>query len=151
MDDRPKVPLGRMHIDDEMREATLRILNSGQWIKGPESKAFGQEWAEYCGALGGVPCSNGSVALIAALKVLGVGAGDEVIVPSHTYISSATCIELIGAHPVFVEVEPGYHTVALDAIKAAYTPNTKAVIAVHLYGQPVAREVFEWCVHKACL
>ena len=85
------------------------------------------------------------MALIAALKVLGVGAGDEVIVPSHTYISSATCIELIGAHPVFVEVEPGYHTVALDAIKAAYTPNTKAVIAVHLYGQPVAREVFEWC------
>lgn len=145
MDGRPKVPLGRMHIDDEMREVTLRILNSGHWIKGPESKAFGQEWAEYCGALGGVPCSNGSVALIAALKVLGVGAGDEVIVPSHTYIASATCIELIGAHPVFVEVEPGYHTVALDAIKAAYTPNTKAVIAVHLYGQPVAREVFEWC------
>ena len=77
-------------------------------------------------------------------EVLGVGAGDEVIVPSHTYISSATCIELIRLTG-FVEVEPGYRTVALDAIKAAYTPNTKAVIAVHLYGQPVAREVFEWC------
>ena len=58
MEDRPKVPLGRMHIDDEMREVTLRILNSGHWIKGPESKAFGQEWAEYCGALGGVPCAT---------------------------------------------------------------------------------------------
>ena len=139
MDDRPKVPLGRMHIDDEMREAILRILNSGHRIKGPELKASPR--------VGGVLRSAWRRSmqqrirgLIAALKVLGVGAGDEVIVPSHTYISSATCIELIGAHPVFVEVEPGYHTVALDAIKAAYTPNTKAVIAVHLYGQPVARE-----------
>ena len=79
-----KVPMGRMFIDDEMRETTLRILNSGYWIKGPESKAFGKEWAEYCDALGGVPCSNGSVALIAALHALGIGPGDEVIVPSHT-------------------------------------------------------------------
>jgi perosamine synthetase len=148
MEDRPKVPLGRMHIDDEMREVTLRILNSGHWIKGPESKAFGQEWAEYCGAFGGVPCSNGSVALIAALKVLGVGPGDEVIVPSHTYIASATCIEMVGAHPVFVEVEPEFHTVALASIQAAHTPRTKAVIAVHLYGQPVAEDVFAWCAEQ---
>ena len=67
--------MGRMHIDDEMREVTQNILDSGAWIKGPESKAFGAEWAEYCGAYAGTPCSNGSVALIAALHVLGVGPG----------------------------------------------------------------------------
>ena len=62
-----RIPMGRMFIDDEMLESAQRILASGQWIKGPESKAFGAEWAEYCGALSGTPCSNGSVALIAAL------------------------------------------------------------------------------------
>ncbi len=72
-----RVPMGRMFIDDEMLDTAQRILASGQWIKGPESKAFGKEWAEYCGALGGVPCSNGSVALIAALHALEIGPGHE--------------------------------------------------------------------------
>ena len=139
-----KVPMGRMFIDDEMREATLRILNSGYWIKGPESKAFGSEWAEYCGALGGIPCSNGSVALIAALHALGIGPGDEVIVPSHTYIASATCISLVGAIPVFVEIEEEYYTLEIESVKQAITPKTKCIIAVHLYGQPVSLEIFEF-------
>ena len=139
-----KVPMGRMFIDDEMRETTLRILNSGYWIKGPESKAFGSEWAEYCGALGGVPCSNGSVALIAALHALDIGPGDEVIVPSHTYIASATCISLVGATPVFVEIEEEYYTLEIESVKQAITPKTKCIIAVHLYGQPVSSTIFEF-------
>lgn len=139
-----KVPMGRMFIDDEMRETTLRILNSGYWIKGPESKAFGKEWAEYCDALGGVPCSNGSVALIAALHALGIGPGDEVIVPSHTYIASATCISMVGATPVFAEIEEEYYTIDLESIKQAISPKTKCIIVVHLYGQPVSSEVFEF-------
>lgn len=139
-----KVPMGRMFINDEMRDTTLRILNSGYWIKGPESKAFGKEWAEYCGALGGVPCSNGSVALIAALHALGIGPGDEVIVPSHTYIASATCISMVGATPVFVEIEEEYYTIDIESIKQAITPKTKCIIVVHLYGQPVSEEIFEF-------
>ena len=143
MTDNP-VPMGRMFIDDEMRETTLRILNSGYWIKGPESKAFGKEWAEYCGASGGMPCSNGSVALIAALHALGIGPGDEVIVPSHTYIASATCISLVGATPIFVEIEEEYYTIDIESVKQAITPQTRCIIVVHLYGQPVSSEIFEF-------
>ena len=139
-----KVPMGRMFIDDEMRETTLRILDSGYWIKGPESKAFGKEWAEYCGASGGMPCSNGSVALIAALHALGIGPGDEVIVPSHTYIASATCISLVGATPIFVEIEEEYYTIDIESVKQAITPQTRCIIVVHLYGQPVSSEIFEF-------
>ena len=138
-----KVPLGRMFIDDEMREAPLRVLDSGWWIKGAESKAFGQQWADYCGALAGTPCSNGSVALIAALRLLEVGPGDEVIVPSHTFIASATCIDQVGATPVFVDIEPTYYTLCPDGLAAAITPATKAIIGVHLYGQPLSPRVFE--------
>ena len=137
-----KVPMGRMFINDEMMETAQRILASGYWIKGPESKAFGAEWAEYCGALSGTPCSNGSVALIAALHSLNVGHGDEVIVPSHTYIASATCITLVGATPVFVEIEEEYYTIDSAAIEAAITPLTKAIIGVHLYGQPMGTDVY---------
>ena len=138
-----RIPMGRMHIDDDMRQTTQRILDSGAWIKGPESKAFGAEWAEYCGALAGTPCSNGSVALIAALHVLDIGPGDEVIVPSHTYIASATCIEFVRATPIFVEIEEDHYTIDPESMKAAITEKTKAIIAVHLYGQPTSSSIFE--------
>ena len=138
-----RVQLAKMYVDDEMRAAVIEVLDSGQWIKGAHSKAFGAEWAEFCGAMAGTPCSNGSVALIAALRLLDVGPGDEVIVPSHTFIASATCIDQVGATPVFVDVEEAYHTLDPDGLEAAITENTKAVIAVHLYGQPVSARVFE--------
>nr|MCS5534218.1 DegT/DnrJ/EryC1/StrS family aminotransferase [Candidatus Poseidoniales archaeon] len=138
-----RIPMGRMFIDDEMLDVAHRILASGQWIKGPESKAFGAEWAAYCGALGGTPCSNGSVALIAALHALEVGHGDDVIVPSHTYIASATCITMVGANPVFVEIDEDYYTLDPSAVEAAITTQTKAIIAVHLYGQPIDSAIYE--------
>ena len=138
-----KVPLGRMFINDEMRAVAAEVLDSGRWIKGPHGKAFGEEWASYCGALAGTPCSNGSTALIAALRLLDVGPGDEVIVPSHTFIASATCIDQVGAIPVFVDVEEEYHTLHPDLVEGAITPATKAIIAVHLYGQPVSPQIFE--------
>ena len=137
------IPLGRMFINDEMREVVSDVLDSGRWIKGPHSKAFGAEWAAYCGALAGTPCSNGSTALIAALRLLDVGHGDEVIVPSHTFIASATCIDQVGATPVFVDVEEEYHTLCPDEVEKAITDSTKAIIAVHLYGQPISSRVFE--------
>lgn len=138
-----KVPLGRMFINDEMRAVAAEVLDSGRWIKGPHGKAFGAEWAAYCGALSGTPCSNGSVALIAALRLLEVGSGDEVIVPSHTFIASATCIDQVGASAVFVDVEEEFHTLCPEQVEAAITPATKAIIAVHLYGQPVSPRIFE--------
>jgi dTDP-4-amino-4,6-dideoxygalactose transaminase len=138
-----EVPLGRMFIDDEMRSVVSEVLNSGRWIKGPHSKAFGEEWASYCGALAGTPCSNGSVALIASLRLLGVGPSDDVIVPSHTFIASATCIDQVGANPIFVDVEEEYHTISPNLLEASITANTKAIIAVHLYGQPIHPRVYE--------
>lgn len=137
------IPLGRMFINDEMRAAVSDVLDSGRWIKGPHSKGFGKEWAEYCGALAGTPCSNGSTALIAALRLLEVKAGDEVIVPSHTFIASATCIDQVGATPVFVDVEEEYHTLCPDSVEAAISPSTKAIIVVHLYGQPINPRIFD--------
>ncbi len=138
-----KVPLGRMFINDEMRAVAAEVLDSGRWIKGPHGKAFGAEWAAYCGAISGTPCSNGSVALIAALRLLEVGPGDEVIVPSHTFIASATCIDQVGATAVFVDVEEEFHTLCPEQVEAAITPATKAIIAAHLYGQPVSPGIFE--------
>ena len=134
-----KVQLARMYVDDAMRKGVLEVLESGQWIKGPRSKEFAARFAEFCGATAGVTCSNGSVALIAGLHLLGVGHGDEVIVPSHTYIASATAADLVGATPVFVEVgEDG--TADPNSIRDAITDRTKAAVLVHLYGQPVKRE-----------
>ncbi len=138
-----KVPLGRMFVNDEMRSVVSEVLDSGRWIKGPHGKAFGAEWADYCGAMAGTPCSNGSTALIAALRLLEVSAGDEVIVPSHTFIASSTCIDQVGAIPVFVDVEEDYYTLCPDAVESAITPSTKAIIGVHLYGQPFHPRVFE--------
>ena len=137
------IPLGRMFINDEMRLAVSEVLDSGRWIKGPHSKGFGKEWAEYCGALACTPCSNGSTALIAALRLLDVNHGDEVIVPSHTFIASSTCIDQVGATPVFVDVEEEYHTLCPDAVESAISSKTKAIIAVHLYGQPINSRIFE--------
>tara|TARA_B100001750_G_scaffold65914_1_gene52387 strand:+ start:903 stop:1997 length:1095 start_codon:yes stop_codon:yes gene_type:complete len=137
------IPLGRMFINDEMRLAVSEVLDSGRWIKGPHSKGFGNEWAEYCGALACTPCSNGSTALIAALRLLDVNHGDEVIVPSHTFIASSTCIDQVGATPVFVDVEEEYHTLCPDSVESAISSKTKAIIAVHLYGQPINPRIFE--------
>ena len=137
-----KVQLARMYVDDAMREGVLEVLDSGQWIKGPKSKEFAALFAEFCGAAAGVTCSNGSVALIAGLRLLGVGQGDEVIVPSHTYIASATAADHVGATPVFVEVgEDG--NADPDSIGEAITDRTKAAILVHLYGQPVKMEAMD--------
>ena len=134
-----KVQLARMYVDDAMRKGVLEVLESGQWIKGAKSKKFAARFAEYCGAAAGVTCSNGSVALIAGLRLLGVGHGDEVIVPSHTYIASATAADLVGATPIFVEVgEDG--TADPNSIREAITDRTKAAVLVHLYGQPVKME-----------
>jgi perosamine synthetase len=140
-----RVPMARPTWDDAMREAALATLDSGQWVKGPEGRAFGEAFASYCGAMGGTPCQSGSVALWGALNLLDIGPGDEVLVPSLTYIATATCVNLVGATPVFVDVEADHWCVDIDALEAARTSNTKAVIAVHLFGQMSDDRLVEWC------
>lgn len=140
-----RIPMARPSWNDEMRSAAMDTLDSKHWVKGRQVQEFGNEFADYCGVLKAAPCQNGSSALWAALKIAGIGPGDEVIVPSFTFISTATCIVLVGAQPVFVDVEADYFCLDLVEIKKAITPRTKAVIGVHLFGQPYDPKIVDFC------
>ena len=117
--------------------AVARVLASGWYILGPEVEGFEAEWAAYCGAGHAVGVANGLDALILALRALGIGPGDEVIVPSHTYIATWLAVSALGARPVPVEPDPATYTIDPGRIAAAITPATRAILPVHLYGQPV--------------
>jgi dTDP-3-amino-3,4,6-trideoxy-alpha-D-glucose transaminase len=131
-------PLQPLH--DELRRAVTRVLDSGRFILGPEVSAFEAEFAAHCGAAHGVGVANGTDAITIALRAMGVGEGDEVIVPSFTFYASAEAIPPTGAKPVFCDIDPHTYCVTADTVKAALTPHTKAVVAVHLFGNlaPVA-------------
>jgi len=120
--------------------AMARVVDSGAFILGPEVEAFEEEFAAYCGAAHAVGVGNGTDALTIALRALEVGPGDEVIVPSFTFYASAEAIPPTGARPVFCDVDPETFCVTADTVRAALTPRTKAVVAVHLFGNvaPVA-------------
>jgi dTDP-3-amino-3,4,6-trideoxy-alpha-D-glucose transaminase len=124
----------------ELRAAIDRVLDSERYILGPEVSAFEREFAAYCGAEHGVGVANGTDAITIALRAMGVGPGDEVVVPSFTFYASAEAIPPTGATPVFCDIDPETYCVTADTVRAALTPRTKAVIAVHLFGNlaPVA-------------
>ena len=142
-----RIPLARPSWDEEMRQAAIATLDSKQWVKGQQNIVFGQSFADYCGALAATPCQNGSVALWAALQLAEISASDEVIVPSLTFIASATAISLVGATAVFVDVDE-YYCMDYHAVKEAITEKTKAVIAVHLFGQVIDPRIVELCQQK---
>jgi dTDP-4-amino-4,6-dideoxygalactose transaminase len=116
------------------------VVDGGRYILGPEVAAFEAEWAAYLGAKHAVGVANGTDALTLALRALGVGPGDDVVVPSFTFYASAEAIPPTGANPVFCDVDPDTMCVTAETVRAALTPRTKAVIAVHLFGNvaPVA-------------
>jgi dTDP-3-amino-3,4,6-trideoxy-alpha-D-glucose transaminase len=124
----------------ELRGAIERVLESGQYILGPEVSAFEQEFSAYCGAEHSVAVANGTEALTIALRAMGVGPGDEVVVPSFTFYASAEAIPPTGATPVFCDIDADSYCVTADTVRMALTPRTKAVIVVHLFGNvaPVA-------------
>ncbi len=137
--------MSRPSWDDEMREAALTTLDSLRWVKGPHAIAFANEFADYCGALGAVTCSSGSTALWAALRVLEIGPGDEVILPTLTFIATATAVSNTGAIPIFVDIEPDYWCIDPEEVRKAINENTKAVIGVHLFGQMFSSKLIEIC------
>ena len=140
-----RIPLAKPFWDEECESAALKTLSSGRWVKGPQGQAFGKEFAEWCGALSAAPCQSGSAALWAALKLFDIGPGDEVIVPGMTFISTATCVSLVGATPVFADVEEDYWCICPKDLESKITEKTKAVIAVHLFGQPFSEKIREIC------
>jgi dTDP-4-amino-4,6-dideoxygalactose transaminase len=123
-------------LEPELDEAIARVVGSGLFIGGDEVEAFEREWAAYCNVRETVAVANGLDALHLALRALDVGPGDEVIVPSHTFIATWLAVSHCGAIPV--PVEPDERTCNMDAgrIEEAITPRTKAILPVHLYGQP---------------
>src|SRR6202163_4686716 len=127
-------------LHDELRAAVARVLDSERYILGPEVEAFEQEFAAYCGAEHAVGVANGTEAITIALRAMGVGPGDEVVVPSFTFYASVEAIQPTGATPVFCDIDPDTYCVTAETVRAAVTPQTKAVIAVHLFGNvaPVA-------------
>lgn len=136
-----KVPFNdlKLQLDTmqpEMGEAIQSVINRSAFVGGAEVSSFEEEFATYCDAVGAVGVGNGTDAIEIALWVMGIGPGDEVIVPAHTFIASAEPVVRLGATPVFVECDPKYYNIDVDACADAVTDRTKAIIAVHLYGQP---------------
>jgi len=117
-----------------------RVMDRGWAILGPELEAFEAEFAAYCAADHAIGVGNGLDALVLALRAAGVGPGAEVIVPAHTFAATWLAVEQAGARPVPVEVDPDTYVVTAEAIAAAVTPRTAAVIPVSLYGHPVDME-----------
>jgi dTDP-4-amino-4,6-dideoxygalactose transaminase len=120
----------------QLQAAFTRVLDSGWFVMGRELQAFESEFAAYCGAQHCVGVGNGLDALFLILKAYGIGPGDEVIVPSNTYIATWLAVSHTGAVPVPVEPLAATHNIDPDRVEAAITPRTRAILAVHLYGQP---------------
>lgn len=120
----------------DLDAAYQRVMDSGWYVLGREVKAFETEFAEYCGVKHCIGVGNGLDALCLILQALGIGVGDEVIVPANTYIATWLAVSSTGARPVPVEPNQNTYNINPDLIEAAITSKTKAVMAVHLYGQP---------------
>ena len=134
----PFLDLKAPHVElrEEIDAAIARVLDSGWYVLGPEVDAFEADYAAFCDAKYAVGVANGLDALHLALRAMDVGVGDEVIVPSNTYIATWLAVSQCGAVPVPVEPDPATHNIDPALIEAAITPHTKVILPVHLYGQP---------------
>ena len=127
-------------IKTEVDAAIQNVVDSTAFIGGPDVQEFGKELAQYLGVKHVIPCANGTDALQIALMALDLKPGDEVITTSFTYIATVEVVALLRLKPVFVDVDADTFTMNIDALKKAITPNTKAIIPVHLYGQAANME-----------
>lgn len=123
-------------IRDEIDAAVCGVLASGQFILGKEVTSFEKEFAAYCGADYGIGVNSGTSALHLALLAAGIGPGDEVITTPFTFVATVAAIRYTGARPVFVDIDPRTYTIDVTQIEARVTQRTKAILPVHLFGQP---------------
>lgn len=131
-----KIDLGKMYVDDDIRNSVIEVLNSGRYIKGEKLSNFEKEFAEFCGTKYAIGVSSGTSAILLALMALEIKKGDEVIVPAHTFIATASPILFLGGKPVFADIDENTYTIDPKDIERKITTNTKAIIPVHLYGHP---------------
>ena len=129
-----------LQIKEDIDEAVMATISSSQFINGPVVKAFQEGLQDYLQVKSVIPCANGTDALQIALMALELQPGDEVIVPSFTYASTAEVIALLRLQPIMVDVDPDTFNITLPIVEAAFTPNTKAIIPVHLFGQSTDME-----------
>jgi dTDP-4-amino-4,6-dideoxygalactose transaminase len=127
-------------IKDEIREAIDRVLESGNFIMGEDVKLFEREVAEYLGVKHAIAVNSGTDALVIGLKALGIGEGDEVITTPFSFFATAESISNVGAKPVFADIDPNSFNIDPEVIKTKITSRTKAIMPVHLYGQPAAMD-----------
>jgi dTDP-4-amino-4,6-dideoxygalactose transaminase len=134
----PFLDLARQHagLQPELSDAIGAVIDASAFILGPDVAAFEREWAEFCEADFAVGVNSGTAAIELSLECLGIGPGDEVIAPANTFVATVFPVMRSGATPVLVDCDPATALVDLDAVEAAMTPRTKAILPVHLYGQP---------------
>src|SRR5581483_3985512 len=144
-----KIPLVDLHaqyetIKPEIDAAIQRTIDSAAFILGPAAEQFETHFAEFCKVKHAIGLDSGTAALHLSLLALGIGTGDEVITTPHTFVATAEPITLVGARPVFVDIDPRTYNLDPNQLEAAITPRTKAIIPVHLYGQPAEMDaIFE--------
>lgn len=126
-----------LNLKDDIDRSVQDVLESCAFILGPNVRAFEEEAAQYLGVKHAIGCASGTDALHLALLAAGIGSGDEVITTAFTFIATAEAIRYVGATPVFVDIDPDTFNIELRAIEAAITDKTRAVMPVHLFGQPV--------------
>ncbi len=137
---RIRVPLldvvnGNRPLRDEILEAITQVVDSGWFLHGPDCRQLEADVARHCDVSSAISCASGSDALLLAIMALGIGPGDEVILPSFTFFATASCIWRVGARPVFVDIDPETYNLKPDCVEAAITRATRAIIPVHLFGQ----------------
>ena len=150
--------LSEMYVDDEIRTKVINVLNSGRYIKGEENKNFEKDFSAYCNTKFGITTSSGTAALYLAYYAIGVGEGDEIIAPSHTFIATVSTAMHLGAKPIFVDIDPETFCMDVEGVKKGITEKTRVIVPVHLYGHPVdmkpimelAEEHGIWVVEDAC-
>jgi dTDP-3-amino-3,4,6-trideoxy-alpha-D-glucose transaminase len=130
----PLFPSSHARYAAQLRERIGAVIDTGRYILGPEVEAFEREFADYLGAKHAIGVANGTEAITIVLRALGVGPGDDVVLPSFTFYATAEAAVNAGARPVFCDIDPDTFCVTPETVEAAITPATKAIVAVHLFG-----------------
>jgi len=142
------INFSEMYVDSDIKNAVEQVLESGRYIKGDNLRQFEREFADFCDTKYAVGVSSGTSAILLSLMALGVKKGDEVIVPSHTFIATASPVKFLGATPVYVDIAPLTYTIDPAKMEAAITENTRAIIPVHLYGHPADMDLIKELAEK---
>ena len=130
------IPIAKIEVDEKTIQSAIKVIKSGQWLHGPFSKKFEEKFAKFSETKYAASCSSGTTALFLALKSLGIKKGDEVIVPSFSFVATASSVSMCGAIPVFADINPKNFTIEPNEIQRKISHKTKAIIPVHLFGHP---------------